>query len=110
MFVIIDNLTAAFNITVTNGTQDKSTNACVNLTYSYTQKDNNIFTLQVDNVEEIGTVSWFIDEEFISSGTTIDYEFVDNSTYTICAIQETPDCPNSVTFCRDFIVEPIVLQ
>lgn len=94
-----------FNVTVSNGVQDKSAEACSDLTYSYTQKDNNIFTLDVDNAEEVGAVSWLIDGDYIGSGTTIDYEFGDNSTYTICAIQETPDCPGNVSFCREFLVE-----
>lgn len=106
-----DGTTAAFDITVTDGVQDKSLDTCADLTYNYTQKENNVFTLEVDNAEEIGGgFSWFINGDYIGSGATIDYEFVDASTYTICVSQETPECPNTVSFCRDFNVTYITMN
>lgn len=105
--VIINNIDdGIFNITVSNPLQDLSIDTCVDLTYNYINIDNNIFTLEVNNAEEIGGgFGWFINGDFIESGSTISYEFLNIGTYTICVSQETPDCPNGVSFCRDFEVE-----
>lgn len=60
-------------------------------------------------------VSWFINDEFIASGQTFAYDFPVGN-HELCAMIETPDCPEGVWSCMDIVVgeeefcTPIAIQ
>ena len=111
---IIEDTRPVFNITVSTPIQDP-TNCNFNLIYDYTISDENAnkYILEANAIDQNLTDSdyeWSINDTFINSGKIVDYEFTEVGEYTICVSVETPDCPNGISFCKDFKVENITVN
>lgn len=71
------------------------------LEYYQTENGNNFFTAypSVDGTE----VDWFLDGVFYETGNVVDGSF-EAGIHEMCAVFETPDCPEGVTQCLTFVI------
>lgn len=52
--------------------------------------------------------SWMIDGINIDeTSNVLNHVFIENGTYTVCVLSETPECPNAVRSCQDIIVDSL---
>ena len=117
---IVENTQPAFNITVDNPVQEKTVEACVDLTYDYSISSDNVnkYVLEATLFEDMmdSNYVWYINKNnadqdvYIGSGRVFEYEFTEVGEYTIRAFVETPECPMGVTFSKDYKVEYIMVN
>ena len=64
------------------------------------------FSAKRENVKESDTYQWSINDSIIRQDTsTLRFTFEVSGTYTVCVLQETPECPKAVRACTEVTVE-----
>ena len=76
------------------------------LTVSVVQLDCSPVLLTASNFPEGAQIEWFVDGDFVESGTAFDFSPETAGSYQICAQYETPDCPQGVSWCETFTWGP----
>ena len=69
-----------------------------------------VIQLAVTEFNPNAQLFWTVNGVAVSASTSLSYEATEPGSYQICVGYETPDCPQSVTWCETFTVTPACIE
>jgi len=100
--------------------EDEGSAGCPDMFFAYDEDPDvpNKYRFYADfmGIENLEWYGWYVDgvpmedEGTINEGDNyFEFTFNEPGTHEVCILTETPDCPSGASYCKEIVIEPVVL-